>query len=284
MQWPTLQDLEEVALRELLPAPGSELYYALLFVPPSIRPALTLLEAFRRLLATVPQHCSNPAIARAKLAWWHGELHTLNTSAARHVMVRALAPLTARDPALVPALFALVDGIAGLLDETRFATTATRLECYTRTHGPLWEAHARMCGLTQEAPRLALRHLGVCIELAYGLRDLRRTIDAGIAWLCRTHEPTPVAHRTDILTTAAWYVAVARAEVPFLQAELRAAQTALERWDNRSAPLRAIYVLCDLARLTLDEIAADGYHVWERRVEITPLRKFWRALKIRIAT
>lgn len=280
---PTLPGADEIALRESLPVPGSELYYALLYVPPDIRPALTLLESFRRLVATLPQNCSNRDIAHAKLAWWHRELHTLQMPVPRHAMVRALTPLTVRDPALVPALFALVDGIAGLLDESRFATADARLECYTRVHGPLWQAHARLCGLRQPAHIDALCDLGVRIELVYGLRDLRRVIGAGITWLCRTHEPLSLARRSDNVD-AEWYAAVARTEVPFLSGELRAARAALARAVVLSRPLRAIHVLCDLAQVTLDEIATDGYRVWERRVEITPLRKLWRTLKIRIAT
>ncbi len=269
------------ALRELLPPPGSELYYALLFVPATIRHEVTLLETFRRLVVTLPHQCSNRDIARAKLAWWHGELHNLHAASARHAITRALTPLVARDSTLAAALFALVDGVAELLEENRFASPAARLESYTRVHGPLWEAHARIAGVTHAPQLTALRNLGVAVELAYGLRDLRAVIRAGVTWLCRSHEPPATAAA---LTDAAWYAAVAQLEVPYLRDSLHAAQAGLAPQDRHARPLRALYVLRDLALATLDEIATDGYQVWARRVEITPLRKLWQALKIRSAT
>ncbi len=272
---------EAVALRELPPPPGSELYYALLFLPSEIRHEVTLLETFRRLIVTLPYHCSNRDIARAKLAWWHGELHTLQSADSRHAMTRALVPLVARDPPLVTALFALVDGVAELLDATRFATAEARRECYTRVHGPLWVAHVRCCGVTNAPESVALRDLGVALELAYGLRDLRALVRAGLTWLCRSHEPTLLAGTEN---DADWYAAVAAREVPYLGDALHAAQAALAPQNRRAPSLRALHVLSDLALATLDEIAADGYRVWERRVEITPLRKLWRALRIRSAT
>jgi 15-cis-phytoene synthase len=272
--------VSEAALRELLPLPGSELYYAVLFLPAEIRHEVTLLETFRRHIVTLPYHCSNHDIARAKLAWWHGELHTLQQATSRHAIARALAPLVAREPLLVAALFALVDGMAELLDATRFATGAARRECYTRVHGPLWVVHARFCGVTSTSDLAALRDLGVALELAYGLRDLRSLIRAGVTWLCRSHEP-PVA-TTD--NDADWYTAVAAREVPYLRDALHTAETALAPQSRRAKSLRALHVLSNLARATLDEIATDGYRVWERRVEITPLRKLWRALLIRSAT
>jgi 15-cis-phytoene synthase len=272
---------DAVALRELLPQPGSELYYALLFLPVEIRHEVTLLETFRRHIVTLPYHCSNHEIARAKLAWWHGELHTLESATSRHAVTRALAPLVAREPLLTAALFALVDGVVELLDTTRFATAEARRECYTRVHGPLWVTHAGFCGVTNGSELTALRDLGVALELAYGLRDLRSLIRAGLTWLCRSHEPKLVGLTEN---DADWYAAVAAHEVPYLRDALHAAQAALTPQIRRAPSLRALHVLSDFALVTLDEIAADGYRVWERRVEITPLRKLWRALKIRSAT
>lgn len=263
-------------LQEWLPAGGSDLYYALLYAPAALRPTLTLLEAFRRHVVNVPLTCSNPDIARAKLAWWHGELHAFAATGSQHTLLRALAPLAAHDTALQPALFAVVDGSANLLDSPRFADAAARRAAYTGVHGPLWQVHARLCGLTAPSHAAALCRLGVAVELTHGLRDLRRVIAAGITWLCRTHEPPSRAETAD----ADWYAAVAAREVAYLREELAQARAALPR----TRACRPALVLGDLAETLLGEIAADGCRVWERRIDLTPLRKLWHALRVRSAT
>jgi phytoene synthase len=278
--WSSTREPQAGALQDWLPPAGSDLYYALRYLPPAVRASLTVIEAFRRHLVNLPLECSNLEIARAKLGWWHGELHTLESARSQHVLIRALAPIAAQHPALRAALFALVDGVAGLLDEPRFASADSRHAAYLRVHGPLWTVHAAVSGLTVPAEIAAMCRLGVAIELAYGLRDLRRVIDAGLTWLCRAHEPTaeiPPAH-------ADWYAAVAQRELPYLRDELQAAQRAMPCRGDHARACRVVLVLGELAQMMLAEIAADGYRVWERRVELTPLRKLLRTLKIRSVT
>lgn len=265
------------ALAEWLPPVGSDLYYALRFVPLAHRGPLTLLEAFRQLLTGLPLGCSNPDVARAKLAWWHGELHALDPARSQHALLRALAPHAATDPALVPALFAVVDGTAALLDQSRFEDVEARHACYARVHAPLWRVHARWAGVSDEQVCTAMAELGVAVELAYGLRDLRRLVDAGLAWVSRDREPAVPSATAD----AEWYAALAQREVPHLRATLDAARARLPTLGPHA---RVVLVRADLAGVLLDELAADGCRVWERRIELTPLRKLWRALRVRSAT
>jgi phytoene synthase len=193
-----------------------------------------------------------------------------------HPLLQAVAPLAIEDPDLPAALFAVNDGIATLLDLPRFADTTEREAAYDAVHGPLWALHARWCGVTA-GPALAIcRRAGVLIELARALCELRRVVGGGVAWLCRSHEP-----QTPGLGDADWYAEVAAREIGGLLPALAASARAVDGLSDRRAALRPLRVLLDLSSLTLQEIAADGYRVWERRIELTPLRKLWRALRIR---
>jgi phytoene synthase len=60
--------------QEKAAASGSSFYYSFLFLPPPRRRAITALYAFCREVDDVVDECSDPQLARAKLAWWRAEL------------------------------------------------------------------------------------------------------------------------------------------------------------------------------------------------------------------
>lgn len=266
-------------LAEFLPAPASDLYYALRYAPAHLQARLTLIEALRTLIAGIPATCSTPELARTKLAWWHHALHGLPDAPPAHPLLQAVAPLAREDPALIEALFAVTDGVAKLLDLPRFADATERETAYDAVHGPLWAVHVRSCGFGSSPALEICRRAGVQIELARALCELRRVIGGGVAWLCRGHEPS-----TPGLNDADWYAQVAARETASLLPALAASGRAVGGLPGPQAALRPLRVLLDLSCLTLQEVAADGHRVWERRVELTPLRKLWRALRIRVAT
>lgn len=267
-------------LKEILPAPGSDLYYALLYAPTAARPSLTLIESFRGLISAIPGQCSSPDVASQKLAWWHEEIHRLGTPDARHAVTRALGPVAAAHQNMMTASLNLIDGTARLLSHGRFAATTERAANFAAIHGPLWRIHAEVCGEDQIAALTGAGELGTAIELNRALRDLRRHIGAGLAWVCHDCEPAIGAQPND----ADWYAALAALEAPVLSAALERACGALATTASKPRRLRSLYALAALTRATLQEIAADGYRVWEHRIELTPLRKLWLAWTARSAT
>ena len=58
-------------------ASGSSFYYSFLFLPPARRRAITALYAFCREVDDVVDECSDPQLARTKLAWWRNEVANL---------------------------------------------------------------------------------------------------------------------------------------------------------------------------------------------------------------
>lgn len=261
---------------EFSPAPGSNLYYATLYVPPPERRALTLIETLRAQIASVPLTCSSAEIAFTKLSWWHEEVHRLTTGEPRHGLTRALMPVQHAHPAVAPAVLKLIDGILALQQTARFATRAERFAAYDRAHGALWAAHAAIASVTNSPTIDAIRRLGVTTEIAGALVDLRRFVDSGLALITREHEP-PAA-----LGLGDWHAALVQWEIEPLIDDLRRARRGFEA--ERSPVLRAVRVVGRLAESTLTETARDGCRVWERRLELTPLRKLWVSLLTRIAT
>ncbi|MSR14669.1 MAG: hypothetical protein EXR86_08925 [Gammaproteobacteria bacterium] len=266
---------DKLLLHEILPAPGSDLYYAMVYVPGKTRSALTVIESFRALVSTLPWQCSTSEIALAKLAWWHEELHRLGSAEARHPLTRALAPFAARYSGMGEALFAVVNGTARLLTRGRFDTVAERHAYFAAIHAPLWQLHAMICGEENPATLHDAAELGVTIEIAHAVRNLRRHISAEMAFICGDLLPVSASQSND----AEWYAALSALEIPRLVQALETTRHALASHATRARGLRAQFTLTALAIATLNEVAADGYRVWERRLELTPLRKWWLAWK-----
>ena len=71
---------------------GSSFYYAFLFLPPERRQAITALYAFCREVDDVVDECSDPSLARIKLAWWRTQVDALFEGKAEHLVMKALLP------------------------------------------------------------------------------------------------------------------------------------------------------------------------------------------------
>lgn len=254
------------ALAEWLPQPGTDLYYALLFLDPLPRERLGVLEALRGTVARIPASCSSPTVALSKLAWWRDEIGLLARGTPRHVLTRALTPAA---PGLIEALRALVDGTEALLGGRVFADRAARRNAFATTHGPLWSQGLAL--LSGKAPPQEALTLAVLVEEAYALRDARPLIEGGCGLL--THAAGACSG-----DEAAWYRQALAADIEACRHDLALALAALpgrRRW-------RPLATLARLARATLDEIAASNFPVWESRIELTPLRKVLLALRERL--
>jgi phytoene synthase len=269
---------ESQALADYLPQPGSDLHYALLYAPRARQRQLALIEALRGEIARVPANCSNPAIAATKLAWWREELARLADGAPRHALTRALQPALAELPSLPGATTTLVDAVAELLDATRFPSREARFRALDAAHGPLWEIVIALCAPLEGPALLAARRLGSRIEEAYALRDMRRFVGGGLTLLAQDSVQAAESFAAaTALDDTTWYARVVDHDLLHCIAALREGLAALPA---RRA-LRPLATLARIATATLEEVRADGSSVWDRRIELTPLRKLWLAWRER---
>mgnify|MGYP005809824557 CR=1 FL=1 len=260
---------------EFAPVPGSDTHYALLYAPPDVREALALVEDFRGRIVLTPILARDPVVAAAKLTWWREELGRLAGGAPRHALTQALAPLVAADPALQPALEALVNGVMDALHGPGPADDASRYAAFDAAHGGLWEYAARRCGADDP---LRARELGVRIEIAYALRDLRRQVRAGAVPLPRDRLAAAGVMRLDAESAPALARAVA-ADFADLKAAIGRNLARLQGDERRR--LLPLVTLARIAIALIAEIEREGCRVWEQRLELPPLRKLWRAWRTR---
>lgn len=263
------------ALASWLPAPGSDLYYAHLYLPPPAREPLAALAALRATIASLPASCSTATIALPKLAWWRDEMGQLARGTPRHVLTRALVDAGADLPA---AGLALIGGIEARIGAAPFPTREARLAAWLEAHGPLWCCALKRCAPTLPAIPAEALQLAARVEEAYALRDARPLLRGGLQLLAADSEAAARARHGSLPEDIGdWHAAVLREDILAAQAAL---QTGLRDLPARRH-MRPLATLARLALATLGEIAAGNFRVWDARVELTPLRKLWLALRER---
>ena len=98
---------------------GSSFYYSFLFLPPERRRAITALYAFCREVDDVVDECTDPSLARVKLAWWRADRPDVRRQA-RAPVTLALRPHLQSCSITRERLLAVVDGMEMDLDQTRY--------------------------------------------------------------------------------------------------------------------------------------------------------------------
>ncbi len=242
--------------------------------------AITALYAFCREVDDVVDEVSDPDVARLKLAWWRNEVAAIYAGTPQHPVARALVPVV-REFALPQAqLQTVIDGMAMDLEHTRYVDFAA-LETYChRVAGVVGLLSARIFGYANEATRRLRarprhrvpadqhhprRRRGRAprphLPAAGRPRALRRRAVGAPARQRRRRVP-----RADALPDGARAGMVRRAR----------SRSSTRPTGARSGPgsswRRSTARCCD-------EIERDGFHVLDRRIALTPLRKLWIAWK-----
>jgi len=258
---------------------GSSFYYSFLFLPPERRRAITALYAFCREVDDVVDEVSDPAVARAKLAWWRTEIDAAFTGTPEHPVGRALAPVV-RDYGLPRELLqTVIDGMAMDLDQSRYVDfPALELYCH-RVAGVVGQLSARIFGYREQATERYARDLGIAFQLTNIIRDVGEDAARG-----RIYLPQDELARYGVAPSAILkheggegFAALMAHQVRRAREWYARALEALPPADRRAQ--RTGLVMAAIYRALLDEIERDGYRVLDRRIALTPLRKFaiaWR--------
>jgi phytoene synthase len=256
---------------------GSSLYYALSFLSPDRRRAATAVHAFGRELGEVVFECSDPMVARAKLAWWRHEIAALYEGVARHPVARALQP--ALDTYRLPRtdFQEIVDGAEGDLMQDRYQDfKALSLSC-ERKAGAVGRLCAEIFGYRDRRSLDAVRELMRAIQLSRIIRDVgtdarRNRIHLPMDDMAQFKvQPTDLLHRRNREGIAR----LVEFEIDRIQDCIARADAALPSQDRLSQ--RPHRIMAAIHSVLLDEIRADGCRVLERRTGLTPLRKLWIA-------
>ena len=256
---------------------GSSLHYALLFAPQAHREGLEAAHAFYKEVTEIVHECSDPGVARVKLAWWREELARLFDGGGRHPVSQGLAPVIERHGLAKEYFEEIIDGTEMDL-EYGFYPSFRELSVYChRLSGSLTHLSVEICGYNDRNTVRYAHDLGMGLQLARLLRETRNNAHAGRIYIPEDEMQGAGVTRGDLLAPQT----SERLRDLFKAQADRAREffdNALERIpaEDRHAQ-RAGLILMTLYREQLDAMEEDGYYLLEHAVRLTPLRKLWVA-------
>jgi len=256
---------------------GSSFYYSFLFLEPERRRAITALYAFCREVDDVVDECSDPGLARGKLAWWRNEVAALYAGKPGHPVTQALAGALQKFALPFEQLIEIIDGMEMDLNQTRYLDyQALHLYCY-RVASVVGLLAAEIFGY-QDRQTLKYAHdLGLAFQLTNIIRDVGEDARRGRVYLPLDELKRFEVPLSDILNSKysdnfrrLMEFQIERAEQTYAMALAQ-----LPQCDRKSQ--RAGLMMAAIYRSLLDEIKRDGCLVLDRRTSLTPLRKLWLA-------
>jgi phytoene synthase len=253
---------------------GSSFYYSFLFLPPPRRRAITALYAFCREVDDVVDEVREPDVARVKLAWWRREVQAIFDGTPQHPVARALVPVVREYDLPAADLQTVIDGMAMDIDQSRYLDFAA-LEAYChRVAGVVGVMSSRIFGATAEATRAFARDLGIAFQLTNIIRDVGEDAGRGRVYLPQDELARFGVSGTQVLKRefSEAFAAMMAFQVNRAREWYDRAMRELPAIDRKSQ--RAGLVMAAIYRALLNEIERDGYHVLDRRISLTPLRKF----------
>jgi 15-cis-phytoene synthase len=256
---------------------GSSFYYSFLFLEPARRRAITALYAFCREVDDAVDEPSDPATARAALAWWRGEVARLYAGNPQHPVTRALQPALGPFGITQARLGEIMDGMEMDLDRSRYEDFAgLRLYCH-RVAGVVGALAAGIFGYRDAQTLAYAEKLGLAFQLTNIIRDVGEDARKN-----RIYIPMDELERFGV---AAADILKARHTREFARLMQFQAERAARCYDEALSLLppedrraqRPGLIMAAIYRALLAEIASDGYLVLEHRVALTPVRKLWIA-------
>jgi phytoene synthase len=260
-------------------ASGSSFYYSFMFLPTERRRAITALYAYCREVDDVVDECTDPGVARTKLAWWRDEVARLYAGKPQHPVTKALADVVAAYDITENQLVMVIEGMAMDLEYNRYPDFATLQTYCHRVAGVVGLMSARIFGYTDPRTLDYAADLGLAFQLTNIIRDvgedarrnrvyipLDELASAGIDAAQIVH-----GHDSDAIRQL-MMVQVDRALATYDQAFAKLPAP------DRKSQLPGI-IMAAIYRTLLEEIRADGCRVLTHRTSLTPVRKLWIAWK-----
>ncbi|MEO1766005.1 presqualene diphosphate synthase HpnD [Thiobacter aerophilum] len=258
---------------------GSSFYYSFLFLPKEKRAAITALYAFCREVDDAVDDCTDPQVARIKLAWWREELAKLYLQKPRHPVTRALLPAVKRHDLPREQFEEIIDGMEMDLQHNRYPDfKSLKLYCY-RVASVVGQLSAILFGVSDRHTLKYAHDLGLAFQLTNIIRDVgedarRNRIYLPLDELARfgVSEQDILARRHTPAFRGLMAFQVERAREFYARALAQ-----LPMVDRRNQ--RPGLIMAAIYQALLTEIERDDFQVLNRRTALTPLRKFWLAWK-----
>lgn len=242
---------------------GSNLYYCLLFTPQQIQNRLFALHALQKELDDILLECSDPGVARMKLAWWLDELERMKNHQPRHPVSTLVSDLFA-DKLPRMNLHVLVSHCENQINLSQPENYHDLLNFLMQGPGLLWKLTCDVSGhVSAETPDLISR-MGSLFGYFQVLQNLPMHMQ-----LQRNYIPRDEWLRLDDST------GLYDQQITRLQSELETLIKQLPPVDRK--PQVPALVMANILLMTCQEIRRTGFHLDRERVTLTPLRKTWIA-------
>jgi phytoene synthase len=258
---------------------GSSFYYAFLFLPPPRRAAITAFYAFCREVDDVVDEVNDPGVAAAKLAWWKQEVAESFAGRPSHPAMKALMPHAAAYAIEPRHLTAVIDGCEMDLRQTRYLDYAGLQHYCHLVAGVVGEVSSNIFGRTQSATLRYAHTLGLAMQLTNIIRDVGDDARRG-----RIYLPVSELQQFDVKAQEILERQYSDRFSALMAFQAARARQAYEEAYAQLPPLdrRAQtpgLMMGNIYRTLLGEIEADGFHVLNQRISLTPLRKLWIAMR-----
>ena len=260
-------------------ASGSSFYYSFLFLPPARRRAITALYAFCREVDDVVDECSDAQLARATLEWWRQEVANLFAGKPGHPVTRALQPHAAAFDLSPEKLNEIIAGMEMDLTQTRYLDFKGLERYCFLVAGVVGLLAAGIFGYRDARTLEYARALGTAFQLTNIIRDVGEDARKGRIYLPLDEMQRFGVPVSDILQSryTERFGDLMRFQAARANSFYAKALAALPAGDRRAQ--RPGLIMAAIYRALLAEIERDGFRVLDRRVLLTPLRKFWIAWK-----
>lgn len=272
---PLRVNIDDYCQQKAAPA-GSGTYYALRQAPLSAQPLLTALYALHRELAESVSEVSDPALGRARLAWWQTEFGALARGAPTHPVTREIARHLA-DAAPINVFMTWLAGFQMDLDQARYLDFPGLCRYLDQVGGQFADSVASVT--TREPASLALwaPALGRALRLAEIVESVGEDARRGRIYI-------PIDEMQRFGVTAAdilhrrygdGFSQLMSFQVDRARAELTRSLGAMPAPERRVQ--RTLRAQAAMSVALLRELEAEHYRVLHQRIALTPLRKFWIA-------
>lgn len=260
---------------------GSSLYYSLLYTSPQKQKAIIALHAFYNELTQSIEDAREPGVVQLKLAWWQQEIERLFTEQATHPITQSLQTAVV-EYHLPKKLFneLIMGASSALFNERILDENAFNLYCY-RHQGILGVLSSFVLGLSSDETLAFAHDLGISLAIVNRLLHFRhQVIQQKMVF------PQSDLDRFHIKETQLSTLKIAHNIRHFLKHQASRARkyylnslNFLPAGDRKAQ--RHLLILGKISMIILDELETLDFELFKYQVDLTPLRKFWIAMRTR---
>lgn len=256
---------------------GSNLYYATIFEPSRDKAIIISLHAFLHELSGIIHTCSDPGIARIKLAWWQEEIERLFRHQARHPITKQLHECIRLEPDLKTTFNSIIECFDRFVFIEQVKSLDAILSLYGATAGDIWQLCACQLHPTASASLKPMRDMGSIYQFIRCLQQPNTYINE-----TRCIVPGNHIKQTELLNfrseTEKRKLNQAEAFSPLLF-ELKTRLDGIYQHlkENDADCFQHALIMNRLAVKTCDEILRDGCRLLDTNISLTPVRKVWIA-------